>query len=86
MRSKIWDTLRIAHKGNLMTKVTKMEVIEGKLERLAMKSGEGPQEMSNILMSLVNQVHNYGSTRWIDHEVVSLMLKLFTVFDANLFP
>jgi hypothetical protein len=51
---EIWDTLCIAHEGNLMTKVTKMEVIEGELGRFAMKRHEGPQEMYNRLKSLVN--------------------------------
>jgi hypothetical protein len=37
-----------------MTKVTKMEVIEGELGRFAMKRHEGPQEMYNRLKSLVN--------------------------------
>jgi hypothetical protein len=44
-----------------MTKITKMEVIEGELGRFAMKRGEGPQEMYNRLKSLMKQVRNYGS-------------------------
>jgi hypothetical protein len=67
---EIWDTLRIAHEGNLMTKVTKMEVIKSELGRFVIKKVEGPQEMYNRLKFLVNQVHNYGSTRCTDHEVV----------------
>jgi hypothetical protein len=81
---EIWDMLRIEHKRNLMTKITKMEAIEGELGRFTMKRGEGPDEMYNRLKFLVNQVHNYGSKRWTDHEVVQLMLGSFTVFDANL--
>ena len=53
-----------------MTEVTKMEVIEGEHGRFAMKRGEGPPEMYNRLYSLVNQVRNYGSKRYMDHEVV----------------
>lgn len=56
-KEKTWDILRIAHEGNLMTKITKMEIIEGEHVRFAMKRGEG----HNILMSLVNQVWNYRS-------------------------
>jgi hypothetical protein len=81
---EIWDTLRIEHEGNLMTKITKMEVIEGKLGRFAMKRGAGPQEMYNRRKTLVNQVRNYRSTRWTDHEVVRLMLRSFTIFDVIL--
>jgi hypothetical protein len=46
--------------------------------------GEGPQEMYNKLKSLVNQVCNYESKQFIDHEVVRIMLMSFTTFDANL--
>jgi hypothetical protein len=53
-----------------MTKVTKMELIEGEFGRFAMKRGEGPQNRYNRIKSLVNQVRNYGSKRWTDHEVV----------------
>jgi hypothetical protein len=67
-----------------MTKITKMEVIDDELGRFAMKRGEGPQEMCNRLKSEVNQIWNYGSKRWTDHEVVRLMLRSFIVFDANL--
>jgi hypothetical protein len=81
---EIWDTLRIAHEGNLMTKVTKMEVIKDEQGRFAMKKGEGPQEMYNRLKFQVNQVYNYGSTRCTGHEVARLMLRSFTVFYANL--
>jgi hypothetical protein len=36
---EIWDTLKIAHEGNDMTMITKMELIEGELGRFAMKRG-----------------------------------------------
>jgi hypothetical protein len=36
------------------------------------------------LRTLVNQIHNYGSTRWMDHDVGRLMLRSFTVLDPNL--
>jgi hypothetical protein len=49
-----------------------------------MKRGEEPQETYNRLKTLVNQIQNYGSTRWTDHDVVRLMLRSFTVLDPNL--
>jgi hypothetical protein len=70
---------KTAHEGNTMTKITKMELIKCDLGRFIMKRGEGPQEMYNRLKSLVNQVRKYGTTRWMDHEVVRLMLRLFTI-------
>ena len=36
---RIWDTLKISHKGNDATMITKMELVEGELGRFAMKRG-----------------------------------------------
>jgi hypothetical protein len=49
-----------------------------------MKRGEGPQEIYNRLKSLVNQAWNYRSKRWVDHGVIRLMLRSFTVLDPTL--
>jgi hypothetical protein len=67
---EIWDTLKIAHEGNGMMMITKMELVEGELGRFPMKRGEEPQETYNRLKTLVNQIRNYGSTRWTYHDVV----------------
>jgi hypothetical protein len=40
--------------------------------------------MYNWLKYLVNQVHNYESKKWKDHEVIQLMLISFNVLDATL--
>jgi hypothetical protein len=64
--------------------ITKMELIEGELGRFIVKRGEEPTETYNRLKTLVNQIRNYGSTIWMDHNVVRLMLKSFTVLDPNL--
>jgi hypothetical protein len=81
---EIWDTLKIAHEGNDMTMITKMDLIEGEMGRFTIKRGEEPQETYNRLKSLVHQVRNYGRTRWTDHDVVRLMLRSFTILDPNL--
>jgi hypothetical protein len=39
---EVWDTLKIAHKGNDMTMITKMEVVKDELGRFAMNRGEEP--------------------------------------------
>jgi hypothetical protein len=62
-----------------MTIITKMELIKGELGRFAMKRGEEPTEMYNRLKTLVHQIRNYGKTIWIDHDVVRLMLRSFTL-------
>jgi hypothetical protein len=66
----IWDTLKISHEGYNVTMITKMELVEGELGRFAMKRGEEPIETYNMLKTLVNKIRSYGSTRWMDHDVV----------------
>jgi hypothetical protein len=81
---QIWDTLKISHEGNDGTMITKMELVEGELERFAMIRGEEPTQTYNRLKTLVNKIRSYGSTRWTYHDVVRLMLRSFTVIDPHL--
>jgi hypothetical protein len=81
---QIWDTLNISHEGNDTTMITKMELVEGKLGRFAMIRGEEPTQTYNRLKTLVNKIRSYGSTRWMDHNVVRLMLRSFTLIDPHL--
>jgi hypothetical protein len=81
---QIWDTLKISHKGNDATMITKMELVEGELRRFAMIRGEEPTQTYNRLKTLVNKIRSYGSTRWTDHDVVRLMLRSFTIIDPHL--
>jgi hypothetical protein len=81
---QIWDTLKISHEGNDATMITKMELVEGELGRFAMIRGEDPTQTYNRLKTLVNKIRSYGSTRWMDHDVVRLMLRSFTVIDPHL--
>jgi hypothetical protein len=72
---EIWDVLKTAHEGDEVTKITKRETIEGELSRFVLNQGEEPQAMYNRLKTLVNQVHNLGSTKWDDHEMVKVILR-----------
>jgi hypothetical protein len=81
---QIWDTLKISHEGNEATMITKMELVEGELGRFAMIRGEEPTQTYNRLKTLVNKIRSYRSTRWMDHDVVRLMLRSFTVIDPHL--
>jgi hypothetical protein len=58
-----------------VTKITKRETIEGELGQFILNQGEEPQAMYNRLKTLVNQVHNLGSTKWDDHEMVKVILR-----------
>jgi hypothetical protein len=64
--------------------ITKMELVEGELGRFAIIRGEEPTQTYNRLKTLVNKIRSYGSTRWMDHDVVRLMLRSFTVIDPHL--
>jgi hypothetical protein len=72
---EIWDVLKTAHEGDDVTKITKRETIEGELGRFMLHQGEDQQAMYNRLKTLVNQVHNLGSTKWDDHEMVKVILR-----------
>jgi hypothetical protein len=61
--------------------ITKMELVEGKLGRFTMKRGEEPTYTYNRIKTLVNKIR---STRLMDHDVVRLMLRSFTIIDPNL--
>jgi hypothetical protein len=67
---EIWDGLKMEHEGD---KITNMEVIEGELGWFAFNKEEESQEMYDWLETMVNQVHNIESTKWIDHRVIKLM-------------
>jgi hypothetical protein len=72
---EIWDTLKIVHEGDEVTKITKRETIEGELGRFRLRQGEEPQDMYNRLKTLVNQVRNLGRKKWDDHEMVKVILR-----------
>jgi hypothetical protein len=38
----------------------------------------------NRLKALVNKIRSYESTRWMDHDIVHLMLRSFTIIDPHL--
>jgi hypothetical protein len=72
---EIWDILKTAHEGDVVTKITKHETFEGELDQFVLNKGEEPQAMYNRLKTMVNQVRNLGSTKWDDHEMVKVILR-----------
>ena len=72
---EIWDVLKTTHEGDEVTKITKHETIEGELDRFVLNKGEEPQAMYNRLKTMVNQVRNFGSTKWDGHEMVKVILR-----------
>jgi hypothetical protein len=53
---EIWNTLKIAHEGNDITIITKMELVEGELGRFSMKRGEERTGTYNRLKTLENKI------------------------------
>jgi hypothetical protein len=80
---EIWDVLKTAHEGDEVTKITKRETIEGELGRFMLNQGEDPQAMYNRLKTLVNQVRNLGSSKWDDHEMVKVILRLLVFLNPT---
>jgi hypothetical protein len=71
---EIWDTLKIVHEGDNITKITKMELLEGELGRFSIIKGEGSKEMHNRIKMMVNKICIYRSKKWTNHRVFKLML------------
>jgi hypothetical protein len=63
-------------------KKTKMQFIEGQLDRFIMLDDESPQEMFNRLKKFVNKIRAYGSRRWGDRRVIDRMLQTYTTKDT----
>jgi hypothetical protein len=40
---EIWNSLKTTHEGDMITKITRMELVEGELGKFAINNGEGPQ-------------------------------------------
>jgi hypothetical protein len=81
---EIQDTLKIAHDGNNATMITKIELVEGELGRFVMKRGGELTHTYNRFKSLVNKILSYKSTKCMDHDIVRLMQRSFTVIDPHL--
>jgi tRNA uridine 5-carbamoylmethylation protein Kti12 len=80
---EIWHVLKTAHEGDEVTKINKRETIEEELGRFVLNKGEEPQVMYNWLKTMVNQVHNLGSTKWDDHEMVKVILRCLVFRNPN---
>jgi hypothetical protein len=80
---EIWDVLKTAHEGDEVTKITKRETIEGELGRFILNQGEEPRDMYNRLKTMVNQMHNLGSTKWDDHEMVKVILRILVFYNPT---
>jgi hypothetical protein len=52
------------HEGSRLVRKSKVEMLEGQLDRFVMLDDETSQEMFNHMKLMVNKVRAYGSKKW----------------------
>ena len=53
---QIWDTLHLAHEGVDKVRKARIDLLMSKLNRFVILDGEGPQEMFDRLMTMVERL------------------------------
>jgi hypothetical protein len=67
-----------------INRTTKIEMLEGQLDRFVILDDETPQEMYNCLKHLVNKVRAYGSKRWTNRLMVKRLFRGYIIRDTTL--
>jgi hypothetical protein len=80
----VWTTLRMAHEGSKPVRKTKIDMLEGQLNRFVMFDDETPQDMFNRLKKLVNMAKALGSKKWTGHMLMKHMMKAYTPMNYNM--
>jgi hypothetical protein len=73
----------MAHEGSKSVRKTKMDMLEGKLNRFIMFDDETPQNMFNRLKKLVNKAKALGSKKWTDRMLTEHMMRAYTPINYN---
>ena len=81
---EIWDTLHVSHEGIDKVRKSKIELLMAKLNRFVMREGEGPQEMFDRMMTIVNKIRGLGCEDLDDHSVVKKLLNAFASKKSHL--
>jgi hypothetical protein len=79
---EIWDTLQRAHEGTKPVKRTKIQLVEGQLDRFVMFDVESSQEMFNRLKRPANKIRAYDSRRWSGWRLILRMVRAYTIKDT----
>jgi hypothetical protein len=74
----VWTTLWIAHEGSKPVRKSKIEMLEGQLNRFIMYDDEMPHEMFNRLKKLVNKARALGSKKWTDRMLTERLMMAYT--------
>jgi hypothetical protein len=80
---EVWITLRMAHEGSKPVRKSKIDMLEGQLNKSVMFDDETAQDMFNILKKLVNKAKALGSKKWIDRILTEHMMRAYTLMNYN---
>jgi hypothetical protein len=80
---ELWTTLRMAHGGSKPMRMTKIEMLEGQLNRFIMLDDETPQDIFNQLKKMVNKVKALGSKKWTDRMLTKQLMMTYTPMNYN---
>jgi hypothetical protein len=80
----VWTTLQMVHKGLKPVRKTKIDMLEGQLNRFVMFDNETTQDMFNRLKKLVNKAKALGSKKWTDHILIEHMMRAYLPMNYNM--
>jgi hypothetical protein len=80
---EVWITLRMAHEGSKPVRKSKIDMLEGQLNKSVMFDDETTQDMFNILKKLVNKAKALGSKKWIDRILTEHIMRVYTPMNYN---
>jgi hypothetical protein len=80
----VWTTLQMVHEGLKPVRKTKIDMLEGQLNRFVMFDNETTQDMFNRLKKLVNKAKALGSKKWTDHILTEHMMRAYLPMNYNM--
>ena len=72
---EIWDTLVEMHEGTESVKESKLDILQGQLDKFKMKDGEGVAEMYSRLALITNEIAGLGSEEMTDRFIIKKILR-----------
>src|SRR3954470_21189347 len=72
---EIWDTWVEMHEGTESVKESKLDILQGQLDKFKMKDGEGVAEMYSRLALITNEIAGLGSEEMTDRFIIKKILK-----------
>src|SRR3954463_2879649 len=72
---EIWDTLVEMHEGTESMKESKLDILQGQLDKFKMKDGEGVAEMYSRLALITNEIAGLGSEEMTDRFIIKKILR-----------